>query len=109
MKLGTAPMKNFHLPLQEETYCRLRAEAERAQVPATVLAREAIQQWLRLRERRARHDAIAAYAAGMAGTEFDLDPELELAGTDHLTDKNILSHELLGEVEDGLKAALDLE
>jgi hypothetical protein len=77
-------MKNFHLPLQEETYSQLRAEAERAQIPATELAREAIHQWLRLRERRARHDAIAAYAAKTAGTEFDLDPELEQAGIDHL-------------------------
>ena len=78
-------MKNFHLPLQEEIYRQLRSEAERAQVPATELAREAIQQWLRLRERRARHNAIAAYAADMAGTKFDLDPELERAGIDSLT------------------------
>jgi len=32
-------MKNFHLPLPEQTYANLRAEAERAQVPATALAR----------------------------------------------------------------------
>jgi hypothetical protein len=73
MKLGTPPMKNFHLPLPEEIYSQLRAEAERVHVPATELAREAIYQWLRLRERRARHNAIAAYAAEMAGTKFDLD------------------------------------
>ena len=45
----------------------------------------AIGQGLRLRERRARHNAIAAYAAEMAGTEFDLDSELESAAIDHLT------------------------
>ena len=28
-------MKNFHLPLPEETYTRLRAEAERTRVSAT--------------------------------------------------------------------------
>ena len=77
-------MKNFHLPLQEEIYSQLRSEAERARIPATELAREAIHQWLRLREKRARHNAIAAYAAEMSGTEFDLDPELERAGIDHL-------------------------
>jgi hypothetical protein len=77
-------VRNFHLPLQEEIYSQLRSEAERAQVPATELAREAIHEWLRLREKRARHNAIAAYAAEMAGTEFDLDPELERAGIDHL-------------------------
>ena len=35
-------MRNFHLPLPERTYTLLRAEAERAQLPATTLAREAI-------------------------------------------------------------------
>jgi hypothetical protein len=62
-------MKKFHLPLPEQTYDRLRAEAERAQVPATTLAREAIDWWLRQQLRKTRHDQIAAYAAAMAGTE----------------------------------------
>lgn len=35
-------MKNFHLPLPEQTYAQLRAEAQRTQVPATTLAREAV-------------------------------------------------------------------
>jgi hypothetical protein len=77
-------MKNFHLPLPEQTYLRLRAEAERTQVPATSLAREAIDLWLRYQMRKTRHDAIAAYAAEMAGTNLDLDRELESAGVEHL-------------------------
>jgi hypothetical protein len=77
-------MKNFHLPLPDQTYTQLRAEAERAQVPATALAREAIDAWLRQQLRQARHDRIAAYAAEMAGTDLDLDPELEAAGIEHL-------------------------
>jgi hypothetical protein len=77
-------MKNFHLPLPDQTYIDLRAEAERAQVPATVLAREAIDSWLRQQLRKARHDRIAAYAVEMAGTDLDLDPDLEAAGVEHL-------------------------
>ena len=77
-------MKNFHLPLPEQTYSQLRAEAERAQVPATILAREAIDAYLRQQLRKARHAAISAYAEKMAGTPFDLDPELESAGIEHL-------------------------
>jgi hypothetical protein len=53
-------------------------------VPATVLAREAIDFWLRQQLRKTRHDAIAAYAAESAGTSFDLDAELEAAGIEHL-------------------------
>lgn len=77
-------MKNFHLPLPERTYSELRAEAERVQVPATALAREAIDWWLREQARKARHDQIAAWAAEMAGSDFDLDPALELAGIEQL-------------------------
>jgi hypothetical protein len=77
-------MKNFHVPLPERTWGELRAEAERAQLPATALAREAIDWWLREQARKARHDRIAAWAAEMAGTDLDLDPALERAGIEQL-------------------------
>jgi hypothetical protein len=77
-------MKNFHLPLPEQTYTGLRAEAERTGVPATTLAREAVDSWLRQQFRRARHDAITAYATEMAGRHLDLDADLESAGIEHL-------------------------
>jgi hypothetical protein len=37
-------------------------------VPATTLAREAVDWWLRQQSRKARQEAIAAYAMEMAGT-----------------------------------------
>lgn len=77
-------MKNFHLPLPERTYAGLRAEAERTGVPATTLARDAVDGWLRQQYRKTRHEAIAAYAAEMAGTHLDLDAGLEAAGIEHL-------------------------
>jgi len=77
-------MKNFHLPLPDSTHAQLHAAAERARVPATTLAREAIDEWLREQFRKARHDAVAEYAAEMAGTDLDLDPQLEAAGIEHL-------------------------
>jgi hypothetical protein len=77
-------MKNFHVPLPDETYDRLRTEAASSRVPATAIAREAIDFWLRQQLRKTRHEAIAAYAAETAGTALDLDPDLEAAGIDHL-------------------------
>jgi hypothetical protein len=77
-------MKNFHLPLPERTYAELRAEAERNRVPATALARDAIQEWLQARKKAARRRAVAAYAAEMAGTEFDLNQSLEAATIEFL-------------------------
>jgi hypothetical protein len=47
------------LPLPDQTYARLRAEAERT-------------------------GAIASYAAERAGTNLDLDADLESAGVEHL-------------------------
>jgi hypothetical protein len=75
-------MKNFRLPLPEITYTQLRVLAEKSRVPATALAREAIDQWLRKQARRERHSAVAAYAAAFAGTPLDLDPDLEAAAFD---------------------------
>jgi hypothetical protein len=82
-------VKNFHLPLPDETYASLQAEAERAQVPATALAREAINCWLKQQMRKTRHEQIAAWAAEFSGSELDLDRDLEAAGIEHLakTDK----------------------
>jgi predicted transcriptional regulator len=77
-------MKNFHVPLPEETYDHLRIAAARSKVPATALAREAIDFWLRQQMRKARHDEIAAFAADAAGTSLDLDDDLEAAGIEHL-------------------------
>ena len=75
-------MKNFHLPLPNQSYALLRTEAERTNVPATALAREAIDSWLKDRARKARHDAIGAYAVKMAGTALDLDHDLEAAAVE---------------------------
>jgi hypothetical protein len=76
-------VKSFHLPLPEQTHARLRAEEVRTQVPATTLAREAVDGWLRQHSRNARQDAIATYAAEVAGTGPDLDTDLESAGIEY--------------------------
>ncbi|HEV2448339.1 MAG TPA: hypothetical protein VGS58_20545 [Candidatus Sulfopaludibacter sp.] len=77
-------MKNFHVPLPDETCDRLKSAAERSKEPATALARQAIDLWLRQQARKARHEAIAACAADMAGTPLDLDADLEAASVEHL-------------------------
>ena len=79
------------MPLPDETYDHLRSEAERSKVPATALAREAIDFWLRQQLRKARDDAIAAYAAQTAGTGLDLDAELEAAGIEHVVNTGKVS------------------
>jgi len=77
-------VRNFHLPLPDQTYDELRTEAERLRVPATSLARQALQEWLRAKKKLATRQAIAAYASEMAGTELDLDPRLEATALEFL-------------------------
>jgi predicted transcriptional regulator len=76
------PVRNFHLPLPEPTYRRLREAARRAKQPATVVARQAIEAWLRDQRKAAVREEIAAYAAKVAGTLDDYDPDLEAASLD---------------------------
>lgn len=76
--------KNFHLPLPESLYQRLRSEAQRSKTPATRLVRQALERYLGDTERQAVHDAVVEYATMAAGTPEDLDQELEAAGLDCL-------------------------
>jgi|HubBroStandDraft_6_1064221.scaffolds.fasta_scaffold1188958_2 hypothetical protein len=77
-------MRNFHVALPEEVYVDLMAEAERMKRPATSIAREAIESWLRHRRTVSRHRAISEFARKFAGTKYDLDSQLEAAGAEHL-------------------------
>ncbi len=79
--------RNFHVPLSEELYKQLRAEAERSQQSATALARYAIAWWLQQRQKAALDESIRAYAAQGAGTPADVDQALEAAAVDHLLDE----------------------
>jgi predicted transcriptional regulator len=76
------PVRNFHLPLPEPLYRRLQDVAARANRPATAVARYAIETWLRHQRKAAVREAIAAYAADVAGSRQDLDPDLEAASLD---------------------------
>ncbi|MEW6277572.1 MAG: hypothetical protein AB1758_03035 [Candidatus Eremiobacterota bacterium] len=76
--------RNFHVPIPAPLREELREAAARLGKPATVLAREAIERYLRQLRREAVDAAITEWALEMAGTEYDLDPQLEQAGIEFL-------------------------
>jgi plasmid stability protein len=82
--MAPSPMFNFHLPLPEDLHETLKEEAACSGQPATSLAREALVSWLAQRKRQRLHEEIAAFARAEAGTELDLDEDLEQAGIDSL-------------------------
>jgi hypothetical protein len=73
-------MLSFHLPLPPELHEMLRKEAERSGQSAATIAQEALEYWLIQRRSQRRHEEIAAWAAEHAGTDLDLDQDLEKAG-----------------------------
>ncbi|WP_407540276.1 hypothetical protein Q0M94_02435 [Deinococcus radiomollis] len=77
-------MKNLHVPLQDELHAALMAHARKSGESATALARQAIVQFVREAERAQRRAELAAFAAEYAGTDWDLDPNLERAGLESL-------------------------
>lgn len=79
---------NFHLPLPPEIHEMLRQEVERSGQPATALAREALRDWLVQRKRERLHAEIAAFAEAHAGTDLDLDEDLERAGIEAIRNEN---------------------
>jgi hypothetical protein len=79
---------NFHLPLSPEIHEMLRQEVETSGQPATTLAREALRDWLVRRKRERLHEEIAAFAETYAGTDLDLDEDLERAGIDAILNES---------------------
>jgi predicted DNA-binding protein len=84
MKTAIKSSHNFHLPLPEPVYQRLKSAAKKQHKPATQLAKQALEQWLDEQERLSLHEEIAAYAASIAGAADDLDKDLEAASLEHL-------------------------
>lgn len=76
--------KNFHVPLPEPVYFELREAAENMQKPATQMVRDMIESWLIKRRKAKLNQELKTYVEAHAGTQFDIDPELEAAGCEHL-------------------------
>lgn len=84
MKTATTISHNFHMPLSELVYQRLKSVAKKQHKPATQLAKQALEYWLDEQEKLTLHEEIASYAASMAGTIDDLDESLETASLENL-------------------------
>ena len=86
MKTAISSPHNFHIPLPDPIYQRLKSVAKRQHKPATQLAKQALESWLDEQERLALHEEIATYAAAIAGTVDDLDESIETVTLEHLHD-----------------------
>ena len=78
--------RSILVPLPDDLYRALQAEAASSKKPASAVAREAIAHWLEMRRHARIDEAVLAYASAVAGTTDDLDPELEAASLEKLED-----------------------
>jgi hypothetical protein len=72
--------KKIHLPLPVDLHAELMEQAERLGTPATVLARQAVAEWVIQKKQEQITEELRAYVSEMAGTGIDLDADLEAAG-----------------------------
>jgi len=79
-------LKKIHLPLPPDLHAELKREAEETGTPTTVLAREAIKEWLERRRRDQIAEELRAFAIENAGSELDLDEDFEDAAADTLAE-----------------------
>jgi len=77
-------VRNLHVPLPDSVYTGLRQESRRRGRPATQVAREAISLWLKAMRKAAVRKELSAWIRDFAGTEHDLDPDLERAGIEEM-------------------------
>ena len=80
-------MKNFHLPLSEALDGELRGYARDVGKPATLVAREALVEYLKEKRREHVRDAVEDWARSHAGGPCDLDEALAEAGAEALEDE----------------------
>ena len=83
--LPGSSVKKLSLPLPEDMHSELFDESRRTGVPATKLARAAIEDWLRRRKRERRREEIRRFATRHAGGEYDLNPVFESAAAEELS------------------------
>lgn len=76
--------RNFHVPLPESLYQKLRQEATLQGQPATALTRAALEDYLKEQERKRVREEFATWIKANAGSELDLDPDLEAAGIESM-------------------------
>lgn len=76
--------KKLNLPLPHDMHDAIFAESRRQGVSAARLVRGVLEDWLRERQRELRREEVRRFALEHAGTDLDLDPDLEAAATQEL-------------------------
>ena len=84
MSLETAT--SIELPLASDVWNLLQDEAARSGQPTTSLVSDVVTNWVRERHRQLVAREIAEFAAAQAGSELDLDHDLECAAVEALSE-----------------------
>ena len=83
--MSVTSYKKLNIPLPEEMHRALFAESRHSGIPATRLVRSILEDWIEQQKRKRRRDDVRKFATTYAGSELDLDPELEDAAAEELS------------------------
>ena len=84
--MSSRVVTKLELSLEGDVWNMLRDEAARSGLPTISLVCDVVTNWVRERHRQRVAQEIAEFAAAHAGSELDLDPELETAALQALGD-----------------------
>jgi tRNA(Ser,Leu) C12 N-acetylase TAN1 len=77
--MSSSATKKLNLPLSAEMHEAIFTESRSLGVPATRVVRSVLEAWLKERQRIRRLEEIRRFAEAHAGSELDIDHDLEAA------------------------------
>lgn len=86
LMMVSGTITRLELPLESDVWGLLQVEAARMGRPAVSLVSDVVVNWVRERQRQRVAQEIAEFAAANAGSELDLDPALEAAALEVLSE-----------------------
>ena len=84
--MSSVTVKKMELPIDSDVWGLLQDEAARSGQPAVSLVSNVVANWVHERHRQRVAQEIAAFAAAHAGSELDLDQDLESAALQTLNE-----------------------
>ena len=85
LMMVSGTITRLELPLKSDVWGLLQVDAARMGRPAVSLVSEVVANWVRDRQRQRVAQDIAEFAAAHGGGELDLDPALEAAAIEALS------------------------
>jgi predicted transcriptional regulator len=80
--------KSIHLPISDSLLQNLKEHAKKENRTVSGIVAEAVENWLKQKRKEKIYQQIKEFSSKYAGSKYDLDEELEAAGSKFLLEEN---------------------